>query len=66
VTVTAHDSVDVEHDRLVEPPGTFRLLLEGRATGELLTTLALRPLLRRLTKGDGHPVLLLPGFAQPI
>lgn len=30
--------------------------------GELATTLALRPLLRRLGKGDGHPVLLLPGF----
>lgn len=57
-----HDSVDVEHDLEIEPPSTFRLLLEGRATGELLTTLALRPLLRRLDKGDGHPVLLLPGF----
>ncbi len=30
--------------------------------GELATTLALRPLLRRLDRGDGHPVLLLPGF----
>jgi pimeloyl-ACP methyl ester carboxylesterase len=30
--------------------------------GELATTLALRPLLRRLEPGDGHPVLLLPGF----
>lgn len=30
--------------------------------GELVTTLALRPLLRRLERGDGHPVLLLPGF----
>ncbi len=57
-----HDGVDVEHDQAVEPPSTFRLLLEGRATGELLTTLALRPWLRRLPKGDGHPVLLLPGF----
>ena len=62
VARTPHDGVDVEHDRAVEPPSTFRLLLEGRATGELLTTLALRPWLRRLQKGDGHPVLLLPGF----
>ncbi len=30
--------------------------------GELLTTLALRPLLRRQVRGDGHGVLLLPGF----
>jgi pimeloyl-ACP methyl ester carboxylesterase len=46
----------------VAPPSKLWLLLEGRACGELLTTLALRPLLRRLTAGDGHPVLLLPGF----
>ncbi|MCH9649272.1 MAG: alpha/beta hydrolase [Deltaproteobacteria bacterium] len=43
-------------------PSKLWLLLEGRAAGELLTTLALRPLLRRLVRGDGHPVLLLPGF----
>jgi pimeloyl-ACP methyl ester carboxylesterase len=46
----------------IAPPSKLWLLLEGRAAGELLTTLALRPLLRRLPKGDGHPVLLLPGF----
>ncbi|HEV8630814.1 MAG TPA: alpha/beta hydrolase [Thermoanaerobaculia bacterium] len=46
----------------VPPPSLLWLLLEGRAAGELATTLALRPLLRRLPPGDGHPVLLLPGF----
>ena len=46
----------------IAPPSKLRLLLEARAAGELLTTLALRPLLRRLPSGDGHPVLLLPGF----
>jgi pimeloyl-ACP methyl ester carboxylesterase len=46
----------------IAPPSKLLLLLEGRAAGELVTTLALRPLLRRLPKGDGHPVLLLPGF----
>jgi pimeloyl-ACP methyl ester carboxylesterase len=46
----------------VGPPSKLLLLLEGRAAGELLTTLALRPLLRGLPRGDGHPVLLLPGF----
>ncbi len=30
--------------------------------GELATTLLLRPMLRRRERGDGHPVLLLPGF----
>jgi pimeloyl-ACP methyl ester carboxylesterase len=44
------------------PPSLLWLLLEGRAAGELATTVALRPLLRRLPRGDGHPVLLLPGF----
>jgi pimeloyl-ACP methyl ester carboxylesterase len=46
----------------VKAPSLLWLLLEGRAAGELATTLALRPLLRRLPRGDGHPVLLLPGF----
>jgi pimeloyl-ACP methyl ester carboxylesterase len=46
----------------IPPPSKLWLLLEGRAAGELVTTLALRPLLRRLLHGDGHPVLLLPGF----
>lgn len=49
-------------DEHVAPPSLLWLLLEGRAVGELATTMALRPLLRRLEKGDGHPVLLLPGF----
>lgn len=46
----------------IAPPSKLWLFLEGRAAGELATTLALRPLLRRLPRGDGHPVLLLPGF----
>lgn len=44
------------------PPSKLWLLLEARAAGELLTTMALRRWLRRLPRGDGHPVLLLPGF----
>jgi pimeloyl-ACP methyl ester carboxylesterase len=52
----------VENDTPVGPPSKLWLLLEGRAAGEWMTTLALRPLLRRLDEGDGHPVLLLPGF----
>jgi len=49
-------------DARIAPPSKLWLLLEGRAAGELVTTLALRPLLRRLPRGDGQPVLLLPGF----
>ncbi len=44
------------------PPSTLLLLLEGRAVGELATTYLTMPLLRRGPKGDGHPVLVLPGF----
>jgi pimeloyl-ACP methyl ester carboxylesterase len=51
-----------ESEERVAPPSKLWLLLEGRAAGELATTLALRPLLRRLDRGDGHPVLILPGF----
>ena len=55
-------SPDKNNGRGIRAPSKLLLLLEGRALGELATTLALRPLLRRLERGDGHPVLLLPGF----
>lgn len=45
-----------------KPPSLGWLLLEGRAVGELLTTYALMPALRRGPRGDGHPILVLPGF----
>ena len=54
--------LDPESSRRIDPPSLLWLLLEGRAAAELVTTIALRPLLKRLEKGDGHPVLLLPGF----
>jgi pimeloyl-ACP methyl ester carboxylesterase len=44
------------------PPSTLWLLLEGRALGELATTWMVMPALRRAPRGDGHPVLVLPGF----
>lgn len=56
------DSDEVASAGALSPPSKLLLLLEGRAAGELLTTLALRRWLRRLPRGDGHPVLLLPGF----
>lgn len=49
-------------DGALAPPSKLLMLLEGRAAGELLTTLMLRRWLRRQPAGDGHPVLLLPGF----
>jgi pimeloyl-ACP methyl ester carboxylesterase len=44
------------------PPSIFWTLAEGRAFLELGSFYALSGLLRRLPKGDGHPVLVLPGF----
>ncbi len=45
-----------------KPPALGYLLLEGRALGELLTTYAVMPLLKRGARGDGQPVLVFPGF----
>lgn len=44
------------------PPHRLLMLAEGRAIFELGSFYALRGLLARLPKGDGHPVLVLPGF----
>ncbi len=44
------------------PPHLFWTLAEGRAVFELGWFMTLRPLLRRLPRGDGHPVIVLPGF----
>jgi len=47
----------------IEPPATVLLLLEAqRAMFEAATLLPASPLLRRAPRGDGHPVLVLPGF----
>ena len=43
-------------------PSLFWTLAEGRAIFEFNSFYALRPLKRFLPKGDGHPVLVLPGF----
>lgn len=45
------------------PPSRLLTLAEpARAVGELASFYALRPLLGLLPKGDGHGVLVLPGF----
>ena len=44
------------------PPSLILTLTEGRAVFELGWFVALRRAMRRLPKGDGHPVLVLPGF----
>jgi pimeloyl-ACP methyl ester carboxylesterase len=46
----------------LRPPSLVLMLAEARALLELNTSLLLSPLLMRAPKGDGHPVLALPGF----
>ena len=48
-------------DRL-RPPGLGLLLAEIRGVFEFNASLMMAPLLMRAPKGDGHPVLALPGF----
>ena len=44
------------------PPSRSLMLMELRALGELGAFFALAPVLRTLPRGDGHPVLVLPGL----
>lgn len=46
----------------IRPPAAGLLLLEGRALLELAALLPAWPALRRAPRGDGHPVLVLPGL----
>jgi pimeloyl-ACP methyl ester carboxylesterase len=46
----------------LRPPGLGLLFAEARGLFELNASLLLSPLLMRAPKGDGHPVLALPGF----
>ena len=43
-------------------PGALLLLLEGRAPVELFSLIAALPWLRRVPRGDGHPVIVFPGL----
>lgn len=46
----------------IRPPHPLLTLGEGRVVVELGSFVALRRAMRRLPKGDGHPVIVLPGF----
>lgn len=49
-------------ERRLRPPSLFLMLAEARGLFELNSSLALAPFLMGAPKGDGHPVLALPGF----
>ena len=55
-------SAAVRNTRPATPPHKLLTLGEVRAVFELGAFVAARPLLGLLPKGDGHPVLVLPGF----
>jgi len=57
-TTAAREALEIE----ARPPHKLLALAEGRAVLELAAFYATRPLLGMLPKGDGHPVLVLPGF----
>lgn len=57
-TTAAQKALDIE----ARPPHRLLAMAEGRAVFELAAFVASRPLLDQLPKGDGHPVLVLPGF----
>ena len=50
-------------NKKVKAPSALLLMLEGRSFYEFGAHLAAKPLYRHLAKGDGHPVLVLPGLA---
>jgi pimeloyl-ACP methyl ester carboxylesterase len=53
-TTTSSDSI--------APPGRLLQIAELRAAWELGATLSLWPLLKLAPRGDGHPVIVLPGL----
>src|SRR5215467_16263890 len=53
--------VPAEEQRL-RPPSWLLMLAEPRALFEFNSSLLLSPLLLQAPRGDGHPVLTLPGF----
>ena len=57
-TTAARKALDIE----ARPPHRLLALAEGRAVFELASFYATRQLLGMLPRGDGHPVLVLPGF----
>jgi hypothetical protein len=57
------DGNDTEGTDRLRPPGLGLLLAEARGLFEFNASLLLSPLLMRAPRGDGHPVLTLPGFS---
>ena len=61
-TATATAQQQPQRRPTIAPPSRLLMLAEGRALWEAGATLALWPLLQLAPRGDGHPVLVLPGL----
>lgn len=61
MTAGPAEAQESSQDRL-RPPGLALLLAEARGILEFNASLLLSPFLMRAPRGDGHPVLALPGF----
>ncbi len=48
--------------KVVKPPSRWLMALEARALFEFYGYLLTLPILQQMPRGDGHPVLVLPGF----
>ncbi|WP_427965638.1 esterase/lipase family protein [Altererythrobacter sp.] len=57
-----HDEYELESELSATPPSPLWTLLEGRAFFELGAFYLSRPFLSQLPSGDGHSVMVLPGF----
>jgi hypothetical protein len=51
-----------ESPRRLRPPSLALTLIEGRGVAELAATFVLKGVLDSAPRGDGHPVIVLPGF----
>src|SRR5580765_8861538 len=55
-------TADTAHPARIQAPSPLLQLLELRASWELAAGVAALPWLRLAPRGDGHPVLVLPGL----
>ncbi len=56
------DGSDAAEGQKLQAPSLFLMLAEARSLFEFNSSLLFSPLLLRAPRGDGHPVLALPGF----
>src|SRR5512137_990849 len=60
--LVGHTVANAIGSRIPKPPRALWTMIEGRALFEAALLPALYPILRNTPQGDGHTVLLVPGF----